>query len=232
MKYGIIGAMPEEVDSLVPQMTNVNKYSFGKKDFFEGTLKGKEVVVTCSGIGKVSAGAAAAVLITKFACDAIINNGIAGGLQPKINTLDLVVGNGAIQHDVDVTVFGYKKGQVPQEELVFPMDEELQKLANDAANKCAKQYNFKAYSGLIVSGDQFINGNDARQNINENFPNAFACEMEGAAIAQVCKIYGAKCLVIRSISDKADGSADMSSEEMLPKAKDIAQQVLLEILSK
>ena len=230
MKYGIIGAMPEEVAALREKITSPDTVTFGSHEYISGTLGGKDIVLTCSGIGKVSAGSAAAVLLSFFNCDIIINTGVGGGLNPALKTLDMVISSGAAQHDFDLTIFNYQKGQVPGFPRIIPADSNITAKAMSIARETGTAYGFAVYSGVIVSGDQFIAGKDGRKNIDENFPEAWVTEMEGAAIAQVAAEFRKPFLIIRSISDKANGEADMTFNEMLPLAARNSQEVLIRIL--
>ena len=101
-----------------------------------------------------------------------------------------------------------------------------------AARETGAAYGFAAYTGVVVSGDQFIAGKEGRKNIDDNFPEAWITEMEGAAIAQVAAEFQKPFLIIRSVSDKANGEADMTFNEMLPLAARNSQEVLLRILEK
>lgn len=230
MRYGVIGAMPEEIDALEKIMTDVTEESFGPKKYVIGLLYGKNVVPTCSGIGKVSAATATTILINKYHCDCVINTGVAGGLGDEVNTLDMVISTCTAQHDFDLTAFGYQPGQVPKFEPKIKTDEKLTQIALEAAKDIAQKYSFKVYSGLIVSGDQFIAGKEQRANIDKNFPEALATEMEGAAISQVCATFNVPALIIRAISDNAKLEAKMTFEEMLPLASRNSQELLLKII--
>lgn len=204
---GIIGAMEQEVSMLKEIMENVTITRKASMDFYEGTLEGKKVVVVRSGICKVNAGICTQILADVFGADAVINTGVAGGLNKEINIGDIVLSTDVLQHDVNATVFGYEKGQIPQMDVLsFRADETLRSLA---ARVC-KEVNpdIQVFEGRIVSGDQFISDKEAKDTIIENF-GGFAVEMEGAAIGQAAYLNGIPFLVIRAISDKADGSAHM-----------------------
>lgn len=229
MCYGIIGAMPEEVEALNKLMTNVSTKDISGKEFIIGKLSNKDVVVTVSGIGKVRSAITAATLITNFKCSKIINVGIAGGLQ-NLNTLDVVLSTATAYHDVDVTAFGYKIGQLPGEELTFNADSTLLDKAYKAAKELSNKYNFTVYKGLIVTGDQFVSSAKQRTFIEENFKDALATEMEGSSIAHTCKCFNVPFLIIRTISDNANLEAPMTYEEMLPKACRNCQELLLKLL--
>ena len=63
------------------------------------------------------------------------------------------------------------------------------------------------FEGLVASGDQFLSSNADRAEILEALPQAYAVDMESAAIAQVCRAADIPLGVMRVISDSADGSA-------------------------
>ena len=116
---GIIGAMEEEVEKLKEQMTEVRVQAKASMEFYRGKLKGREVVVVRSGIGKVNAAICTQILADDYQVDGIINTGIAGSLRAEINIGDIVISTDAVQHDMDAVAFGYKPGQIPRIYLVI-----------------------------------------------------------------------------------------------------------------
>ena len=170
----------------------------------------------CSGIGKVNAAVCTQILIDRFGADVIINTGVAGSLDAKIDIGDMVVSTDLVEHDMDTTAFGDPLGQVPRiDTFSFPADVELVKkavLANEEANP-----DIKTFTGRIVSGDQFVSSPDVKDKLVENF-GAKCTEMEGAAIAHVAYLNKVSCVIIRAISDKADNSASMDYPSFEKKA--------------
>ena len=208
---GIIGAMEEEVAILKEKMEDVRIIKKASMDFYEGTLAGKKAVVVRSGIGKVNAGICAQILADMFSVEAIINSGIAGSLNKDINIGDIVVSTDVVQHDMDATGFGYRKGQIPQMPVFFfNADERLRKLAVKVCSEVNPD--IQVFEGRIASGDQFVCDQDVKDGIVSEF-SAYATEMEGAAIGQAAYLNDVPFLVIRAISDKADGSAQMDYSE-------------------
>ena len=154
-KIGIIGAMELEVETLKSKMNVVKTTKKANMEFFEGTLNGVEVVIVRSGIGKVNAGICTQILADLFDVTHIINTGIAGSLDAQIDIGDIVVSTDVLQHDMDVRVFGYPLGEIPQlGTLSFPADERMASLARSVCEKVNTEV--KVFSGRIVSGDQFI----------------------------------------------------------------------------
>ena len=111
---GIIGAMEEEVAALKSEMADAEVTEFASMTFYKGTLCGKDVVVVRSGIGKVNAAICAQILVDKFGVDTLINTGIAGSLDARIDIGDMVISTDAVHHDMDATIFGDAIGQVPR----------------------------------------------------------------------------------------------------------------------
>ena len=204
---GIIGAMDEEVSKLKECLTDVTVKTIASMDFYEGNLGDKEVVVVRSGIGKVNAAICAQILSDIYHVSAIINTGIAGSLNAKIDIGDIVLSQDALQHDMDAVAFGYDLSVIPRMETsLFKGDEELIHLAKTACENNLKDLN--VYVGRVVSGDQFISGKEKKDWLVENF-HGDCTEMEGAAIAHAAYLNNIPFLIIRAISDKADDSAHM-----------------------
>ncbi len=204
---GIIGAMDEEVNRLKANMENVQVKKKASMEFYLGTIRGKEVVVVRSGIGKVNAGICTQILADDYQVDGIINTGIAGSLRADINIGDIVISTDAVQHDMDAVAFGYPKGQIPRMEvLAFQSDARLAELAESSCHKALPELG--VFRGRVASGDEFVAKQERKDAIVEEF-QAYCCEMEGAAIAQAAYLNQIPFVIIRAISDKADDSAHM-----------------------
>ena len=210
-KIGIIGAMVLEVEALKEQMDVKNIVEKASMKFYEGTLRGKDVVIVQCGIGKVNAGICVQILADLFQVDAVINTGVAGSLRAEINIGDIVVSTDACEHDMDVTALGYKQGIIPQmKESFFKADRQLVEAAIEVCREVNPDIN--VYEGRVLSGDQFISGEEIKNKLIDLF-DGFCTEMEGAAIAHAAFLNEIPYVVIRAISDKADGSAHMDYPE-------------------
>lgn len=225
---GIIGAMDVEVKELREMMQDPQAQTVAGMTFYQGTIKGKEVVVVRSGIGKVNAGLCSQILVDRYHVDGIINTGIAGSLRNEINIGDIVLSTTAVQHDMDASGFGYSVGEIPQMGIKeFPTDDGLRELAI----KCCQQANpdIQTFSGRVASGDQFISSKDKKNWIHDTF-DAYCTEMEGAAIAQAAYLNQIPCLIIRAISDKADDSANMDYSVFEAKAVEHSVRLMAAML--
>lgn len=225
---GIIGAMEVEVKELREMMENPQAQTVAGMTFYQGTIKGKEVVVVRSGIGKVNAGICSQILVDRYNVEGIINTGIAGSLKNEINIGDIVLATVAVQHDVDATGFGYPLGEIPQMGIKeFPADEKLRTLAEECSRKANPD--IQVFCGRVASGDQFISSKEKKSWIRANF-DAYCTEMEGAAIAQAAYLNNIPYLVVRAISDKADDSANMDYSEFEAKAVENSVRLMVAML--
>ncbi len=206
-KIGIIGAMELEVESLKSEMSVSRIEKKAGMDFYEGTLNGTSVVVVQCGIGKVNAALCVQLLADLFQVTHIINTGVAGSLNAKLDIGDILISVDALQHDMDVTIFGYQPGEVPQMGFrEFKADERMAELAKAACEKVNPDIH--VIPGRVVSGDQFISSKEVKQRLIQQFAGDCA-EMEGAAIAHGAYLNGIPFVIIRAISDKADDSSEM-----------------------
>ena len=226
-KIAIIGAMPQEVEILCGLMLEPKTTEIANCKIFEGKINNRPVAVLQSGIGKVAAAMGTTLLIQQFKPDMIINTGSAGGLDPNLNVGDVIISTDVRHHDVDVTAFGYEKGQLPANPAAFLPNEQLV----EVAKKQAEKLGLNAVSGLICSGDAFINGVEKINQIRADFPQVVAVEMEAAAIAQVCHAMQIPFVVVRAISDVADKESHLSFDEFLPLAAEKSSEMVLEMLN-
>ena len=205
---GIIGAMDNEIALLKDRMLITGTETVSGMTFYRGTLSGCPVVLVHCGWGKVNAGICAQTLILRYGVKAIIFTGVAGSLRSEIGIGDIVVSVDAVQHDMDLTALGYPKGKFNDNSVSeFAADPELRRRAVASAAVAAPQQ--KVFEGRICSGDQFVADSQTKQELAETF-GGLCCEMEGAAIAQVCTVNMVPFCVIRCISDGGDedSSAD------------------------
>lgn len=225
---GIIGAMDEEVDILVDIMDIKETIEKASLKFYKGKIAKKEVVLVRCGIGKVNSALCAQILISEFNVDAVVNTGVAGALNNELDVFDIVISTDAIQYDFDTTVFGHKKGEIPRmESSVFVADEKLVNLAYESSKEQVK--NHKILKGRVVTGDRFISSKELKDELVNEF-DAYCGEMEGASIAHVCYLNKVPFVIIRAMSDKADGSADVTYEEFVKDAAINSKDIVVNML--
>ncbi|MED1489070.1 5'-methylthioadenosine/S-adenosylhomocysteine nucleosidase [Bacillus smithii] len=215
MKIAIIGAMEEEVAILRNQIESSSTDTIANSEYTSGKLKGADVVLLKSGIGKVNAAMSTAVLLYHYQPDVVINTGSAGGLNPELQVGDIVISTEVRHHDVDATVFGYEYGQVPQMPAAYLADK---RLIETAARSAETLTGVQVVKGLITTGDSFMSDPDRVESIRHKWNDLQAVEMEAAAIAQVCYQFGTPFVIIRSLSDIAGKESNISFDQYLEKA--------------
>lgn len=227
---GIIAAMQEEMNEIKKIMNNIQEKTIYELKFYEGTIDNKNIVLVESGVGKVNAARTTQVLIDNYKIDAVINVGSAGSANQELQIGDIVIGKTLVQHDFDITAFGHPKGYISNvgekiksdENLIKSMEQTIENLQNKE---------FKIKIGTIASGDIFCTEPKMQEKIRDKF-NADAIEMEGAAIAQVCKLDNVPVLVIRSISDSPNGNNNITFEQYLETASKRCAEILSEFFNK
>jgi adenosylhomocysteine nucleosidase len=229
---GIIGAMDEEVRLLCSWMKQVKSESIGTAapsgstasaaafEFYSGTLEGRQAVVLRCGVGKVNAAVGCALLIHQYRPSCVINTGSSGGIDAALTFGDVVIAEGLIYHDVDVCAFGYAPGQIPGQPTIFPVSDNLGRQAERAIDQLKADgvlpVALNRRRGLIASGDVFMHEPERIAHVRATFPLVCAVEMEGAAIAHTCALFGVEALIIRALSDVAGVESPMTSVEYLP----------------
>lgn len=207
-KTGIIGAMEEEVLALKEKLKVSEVRSIASLEFYVGSLNNKEVVLVRAGIGKVNAAICTQLLIDCFNVVAVINTGVAGALSEDLDIGDIVISSDTVQHDMDASGFGYDLGVIPRmAESHFKADKRLIRIAEKASEVLSMKTN--VHTNRILSGDQFISDHQKKKELVETF-KGYCVEMEGAAIAHACYVNKIPFVIIRSISDKADDSAEVN----------------------
>ena len=205
-KLGIIGAMQQEVETLLGVLENCKTENRGGCTFYAGQLEGLDVVIVQCGVGKVNAAMCAQILCDRYQVTHIVNTGIAGSLCADLDIGDLVVSRDAMYHDFDCVHFGYEMGKVPgMDTVAFPADERLIRFAFAAAEEVNPGH---TKIGRVASGDLFVAEKNAKNAIIEK-TGALCTEMEGAAIAHAAYKNKVPFVILRAISDKADDSAEM-----------------------
>lgn len=227
MKIGIIGAMDVEVEQLKHAMADPYEERISGIPIVCGTIAGHDVIVAQCGIGKVFAAMCAQTLCLHFAPDCIINTGVAGTLSPELHITDVAVGASVAQYDVDTTAFGDPVGMISGlNQVYFPADARLVAAAERALQSLGVHY----LAGTIASADRFLADPAKKTELHQSF-GAIACEMEGGAIGQVCTVNQVPFLILRAISDGANGDAEMDYPTFLQAAAMKSSEVLREMIA-
>lgn len=247
MKIGIIAAVPEEIQSIHQDLEFYEKINHAEREFYLGKFNNIELVLVICKVGKVAASITACALIEKFNVDKIIMTGLAGAVSHDLNRGDIVLSTGTYQHDLDARPLCEKQFEVPlTNRRIFESKSEDFQLAQIAIKHFLEKIDHyvdhdervrlkvakpRLHTGIIATGDIFIEDIDQQINLTIDSTQALAVEMEGAAIAQVCAEHHVPYILFRTISDKANESAHVSLTDFSVKiASHYASGMVQEIL--
>ncbi len=223
---GLIGAMRAEVETLITKLTDTRTHEISGITFYTGRLEGKEVVLAACGVGKVFAALCAQTMILHFHPEYILHTGVAGATDPTLSVGDIVIATALVQHDMDTSALGDPKGWISGiDRIQLPTDPALRAALASAADALHLSYK----EGVVASGDQFVATARQKQELAHTF-DAAVCEMEGAAIAQVCYVNQVPLCVLRAVSDSLSGDAAMEYSAFLPLAVERAVCLILRFL--
>ncbi|ANZ22437.1 5'-methylthioadenosine nucleosidase [Buchnera aphidicola (Diuraphis noxia)] len=226
MKIGIIGAINQEIKTLKNMMFPYTKKKIGNCKIYISIFKKNNIFLVKSGIGKVSSSIACMILINLYKIDIIINSGSAGSLITSLNVGDIVIPKKICYHDVNLTNFGYSLGQIPKYPQNFLIKKDIYIYIKNITKKIKLTFN----TGLIISGDTFINNNLSIKKLKNQFPSAVAVDMESAAIAQVCYQFTIPLICIKTISDLSDVNATVNFKKNISTASFRSFQIVKIIL--
>lgn len=225
---GIIGAMSVEIETLKSVLADPVTETAGGLTFTKGTLEGVPVVLAVCGVGKVFAAMAAQTMILHYGVRAVINTGVAGTLTEELSIGDIAIAENVVQHDMDTSPIGDPVGLISGLNLVYmPADAALA----DTVAAVIGEMDVRCVRGTIASGDVFVADSGKKSYICDTF-GAVACEMEGAAIGQVCTVNQIPFAVIRAISDGGNEEATMDYPTFVQIAAAKSAQVVRGVLRK
>lgn len=219
-RHGFVLAMQEELEALLKRLPEVETVTRGAFMFWHGRWHDQDLWIVKSGVGKVNAAMSTQALIDHVAPDALWVIGVAGALSPDLEIGDVLLGTSALQHDVDASPLGFAPGEVPYDAVsIYKADERLLACAQALG---AQVFGARLKTGRVLSGDRFIAGAHEVQRLRERFQGD-CVEMEGAAVAQVAQKHALPFVIIRTISDRADGKAPHDFPRFLREAaEDVA----------
>ena len=211
---GIIGAMQIEIDGLRNMMTDIEVDVISGVEYCRGTLHGVDVVTAVCGIGKVFAAICAEAMILKYGVELVINTGVGGSLNESLGIGNILIAESVCQHDMDTSPIGDPKGLLSGiNKIYLQCDKEYAKKIAEAAEQSEITYR----TGLVATGDQFVNSSEIKERIVREF-NADVCEMEGGSIGHVCYVNNVPFVIVRAVSDDASGKSHMDYSEFAPMA--------------
>lgn len=223
---GIIGAMESEVDGLKAKMSDKKIETISGVEFALGKIGNTDVVVAKAGVGKVNAAVTAQTMILRYNTDALINIGVAGGIDSNLSIGDIVVADKVVEHDMDTTAVGDEPGFITGIDRVY-MD--CDKSLSELLIKCSTDTGLNTLSGIIATGDIFVAEDSIRNKIKNVF-NGAAAEMEGAAIGHVCTMNNVPFAVLRAMSDCANDDSKVDFPTFAAKAAENSIDIITRFL--
>jgi len=240
-------AIPEEIGETLKNLENLSEKTFGDLKIFSGEWSNKKddllniyVSVAWSGWGKVSAARTATrILGSKYkgkTIDMILFTGVAGSAKSILKQWDIVIPNRLIQHDLDARPI-FNKYVIPairKAKISIP-NEWIDWAKNSIKEaKMDKELNNFGHVkiGLIGTGDKFISDSSVLESLVKDLPDLYAVEMEGAAVAQVCIQESVPFLILRVISDNADGSAAQNFTDFIEAYKSFSWNLIKSLISR
>lgn len=239
-RTAILGALDQEISILLDSLNDKKEEHYGGLTFYTGNLKGQEVVIGKSGVGKVNAAYSTAILLNHFAPKQLLFTGVAGGLHPESLPGDVVIGTKLIQTDFgQIDSVGFKISPFRKlaggrhDDLFINSDPRLVEQALAAA----KQVTFipisnrapRIFSGVIATADVFVSNPTTAERLYKDY-EALATEMEGAAVAHLCRTLGVPFVVLRSCSDNANQVARLSFNQFVRPAAINSAGIVLQLL--
>lgn len=225
MPLAVMSAMDIEIELYLDRCELRGSVQRAGLTFHEARWHGHDLVLVRAGVGKVNAALCTQTLIDVFEADSVICTGSAGALTSALDIGDIVVATDCVQHDVVVDFLGVPRGQIPFTDYrFFETDPALRQRAQEAALS-----EHTVVEGRVLTGDTFVEDEAYRQTLRDDLEGD-CVEMEGAAVGQVCTMNDVPYLVVRAISDRADGTSDIDFEAFLEEAAYSSSQIVLHLL--
>ncbi|AJI73441.1 5'-methylthioadenosine/S-adenosylhomocysteine nucleosidase [Francisella tularensis subsp. novicida GA99-3548] len=224
-KIAILGAMEIEIQPILDKLNSYETIEYANNKYYLANYQDKELVIAYSKIGKVFSSLTATIMIERFGVEALLFTGVAGGLQ-DLKVGDMIAATATVQHDVDITAFGYPYGKIPISEVEIKTSAKLLKQAQNVANELG----LNLHTGVIATGDQFVHCAERKDFVIKEFA-AKAIEMEGASVNLICNEMGVPSLILRSISDTADGDAPENFDEFAKMAAKRSADFIIQMLN-
>jgi len=226
MLVAVVGALEKEVRPVVEAMATAKASKWGRRTLHQGRIGDSELVVVACGVGKVKAAACAQYLIDRFSIEALFCIGVAGAVNPGLQTGDIVISEKTGQHDFDL---GDPRLLKKLRRRWLKADGGLVKLAMEAARESDLAHRCRL--GAVLTGDQAIVTEEKRESLWAGW-RGDCVDMESAAVAEVCQMNGVPWVIVRAVSDSAGEDGIAEFRENLAQAADIAASVTALMVSR
>lgn len=235
----IVAAVSAETALLRQSLSPCEVRRCGTRELFLGSLFAQKVALLHSGIGKINAASAVTALLETIEPDVVIAIG-CGGAYPDsglvagdlaLATEEILADEGVVtaQGFVDFATLGFPllEHGGPVMEQRFPADPQLLAAAQPLLAAAASAAGAKLAAGPLVTVSTCSGTDQAAQAMARR--SGGICEnMEGAAVAQICRLYEVPFLELRGISNRVE-NRNLDCWD-LPAAARIAQRALMAYL--
>ena len=221
-KVGIVCASDAELEPILRYLKGSKTMEKAGLTFHEGTVGRTDAVALFSGVCKVNAAIAAQALIDSYDVAAVINAGVAGGIDETVRLFDTVISEQVAYHDVADDILTEFHPWL--ESVYFPADRELLARARAYCETVGRPVRF----GKSVTGEAFI-ADEGRAEIIEKFA-PLSVDMETGAFAHVCYVNQVPFLAVRTITDTAEHAGKEHFEENCAAASQIAADIVAGLL--
>ncbi|MBI9102959.1 MAG: 5'-methylthioadenosine/S-adenosylhomocysteine nucleosidase [Spirochaetales bacterium] len=209
----IASAMEGELEPFIGGLHDKQTDFWRGYQIYSGFFEGHNALLACTGTGKVQTALVLQHLFDSYPIQGLIYCGIAGALNPAYHIGDLVICRDCLQHDMDGSLSGSEPGYIPGTEIGT--------LVSDNSfyerGVTFKPAGYRLYSGRVLTGDKFVKDFKERESLRKNLFGDIV-EMEGAAAAICAHINDIPWLIVRCISDQADGKFPKRFKNFLSKA--------------
>ena len=199
MRYGLLIAVERELKAFLESGEDMREEQVCGRTVYRSRIGGHEIFALCSGCGEIDAAAGTQLLIVKYGCEAMLNFGVTGALDPSLKVEDLFVVRKVRHYEFDTSpvddVMPNQYAEFP--DPFIPLDGALIRKAKAAVPEIRET--------AAASGSRFVA--DRAEKIRLRELGCQICDMEIAAIARVCWLCGVPCLSIKCISDTFEGGA-------------------------
>ena len=226
MTLAVLSAMEVELERYLERCALQRSTQWAGRTVHEAEWQGHDLILLQTGVGKVNAALCTQLVIDRYGVDAVLCTGSAGALTPTLDIGDVVVATDCVQHDVVVDFLGLPRGQIPFTDLRF--FETSPPLRRGAAAVSLPEHTI--VEGRVLTGDMFVEDAAHRHQLRDEL-DGDCVEMEGAAVGQVCAMNDVPYLVVRAISDHADGTSDVDFEAFMQEAARSSSEIVLSLLA-
>jgi 5'-methylthioadenosine/S-adenosylhomocysteine nucleosidase len=241
----ILGAVPQEITLFTAAMGDPPKRTLWGVPYYRGKLKGKNVVVAITGIGKTFTGMTTTLFITQFKPRLVLMSGTGARINPELRTGDVIVATTTYEHDYgslthEGMVYRSMNGPVngnevenvfsPPKLLLAKADAAIVSYQGPEVTANGLTYTVSTRRGVVASSDLFGVTQQRIDQLRSLF-HTDIMEMESAPLGHVCESLGVPYLIVRAGSNVAQEAPNDDYLRLGPIAAREAAKFTLHLLN-